>query len=122
MRGAQEKKESAWERLTSSRAREFMTRDEKTGKMRDTGVRFEDIAGMDFLVGGPGWGGWVGGWVAFVALVGWVVVGGVGGHEARARSDVWLLCEGQCFALTCSSARVPVRACVHAVCGGRQRV
>ncbi|GLC47538.1 hypothetical protein PLESTB_001403000 [Pleodorina starrii] len=46
----QEKKESAWERLTSSRAREFMTKDEKTGKMRDTGVRFEDIAGMDFLV------------------------------------------------------------------------
>ncbi|KAG2494742.1 hypothetical protein HYH03_006989 [Edaphochlamys debaryana] len=46
----QEKKESAWERMTSSRAREFMTKDEKTGKMRDTGVRFEDIAGMDFLV------------------------------------------------------------------------
>ncbi|PNW85891.1 hypothetical protein CHLRE_03g201100v5 [Chlamydomonas reinhardtii] len=46
----QEKKESQWERLTSSRAREFMTKDEKTGKMRDTGVRFEDIAGMEFLV------------------------------------------------------------------------
>ncbi|EFJ40530.1 hypothetical protein VOLCADRAFT_121711 [Volvox carteri f. nagariensis] len=46
----QEKKESQWERLTSSRAREFMTKDEKTGKMRDTGVRFEDIAGMDYLV------------------------------------------------------------------------
>ncbi|GFR40632.1 hypothetical protein Agub_g1214 [Astrephomene gubernaculifera] len=46
----QEKKESQWERLTSSRAREFMTKDAKTGKLRDTGVRFEDIAGMDFLV------------------------------------------------------------------------
>ncbi|GLI69609.1 hypothetical protein VaNZ11_014276 [Volvox africanus] len=46
----QEKKESQWERLTSSRAREFMTKDEKSGKMRDTGVRFEDIAGMDYLV------------------------------------------------------------------------
>ncbi|PNH06599.1 ATP-dependent zinc metalloprotease FtsH [Tetrabaena socialis] len=46
----QEKKESQWEKLTSSRAREFMTKDEKTGKMRDTGVRFEDIAGMGYLV------------------------------------------------------------------------
>lgn len=30
----QEKKESQWERLTSSRAREFMSKDEKTGKVR----------------------------------------------------------------------------------------
>lgn len=44
------KKESAWERMTSHTAREFMTVDAKTGKMRDTGVRFEDIAGMDQLV------------------------------------------------------------------------
>jgi hypothetical protein len=31
-------------------AREFMTRDAKTGQLRDTGVRFADIAGMPGLV------------------------------------------------------------------------
>lgn len=39
-----------WERLTKSTAREFMTKDAKTGKMRDTGVRFQDIAGLDHIV------------------------------------------------------------------------
>lgn len=36
--------------LTASTAREFMTKDAKTGKMRDTGVRFKDIAGLDHIV------------------------------------------------------------------------
>jgi len=44
------KEENMWERLTASTAREFMTKDAKTGKMRDTGVRFADIAGLDHIV------------------------------------------------------------------------
>jgi len=44
------KEESTWERLTRSTAREFMTKDAKTGKVRDTGVRFADIAGLDHIV------------------------------------------------------------------------
>lgn len=47
---AKDKKSDVWERLTKSKAREFMSIDKKTGKKRDTGVRFEDIAGLDFLV------------------------------------------------------------------------
>lgn len=65
-----------WDKLTASTAREFMTKvwgmgipyssvlildgrsdmplshtqDAKTGKMRDTGVRFADIAGLDHIV------------------------------------------------------------------------
>ena len=31
-------------------AREFMTKDAKTGQLRDTGVRFADIAGMEGIV------------------------------------------------------------------------
>lgn len=44
------KQESMWQRLTSHKAREFMTKDAKTGKLKDTGVRFSDIAGMDHIV------------------------------------------------------------------------
>lgn len=44
------KEQSMWDKLTASTAREFMTRDAKTGKMRDTGVRFKDIAGLDHIV------------------------------------------------------------------------
>ncbi|KAL6751221.1 FtsH-like AAA+ protein [Haematococcus lacustris] len=43
------KEEKTWEKLTTSTAREFMTKD-KTGKVRDTGVRFKDIAGLDHIV------------------------------------------------------------------------
>eukprot|EP00798_Chlamydomonas_sp_ICE-L_P003446 gene3445-13504_t len=44
------KEESTWQRLTASRAKEFMTKDKKTGKLKDTGVRFTDIAGLDHIV------------------------------------------------------------------------
>jgi len=44
------KEQSMWERLTASTAREFMSKDEKTGKMRDTGVRFKDIAGLNHIL------------------------------------------------------------------------
>lgn len=44
------KEQTMWDKLTASTAREFNTRDAKTGKMRDTGVRFKDIAGLDHIV------------------------------------------------------------------------
>lgn len=45
-----DKQASMWEKLSSHKAREFMVKDAKTGKMKDTGVRFADIAGMDHIV------------------------------------------------------------------------
>ncbi|KIZ04815.1 cell division protease FtsH [Monoraphidium neglectum] len=49
-RAKKNRKQNMWERLTKAPAREFMTRDAKTGQLRDTGVRFQDIAGMPGLV------------------------------------------------------------------------
>eukprot|EP00879_Flechtneria_rotunda_P018283 GHRR01019180.1.p1 GENE.GHRR01019180.1~~GHRR01019180.1.p1 ORF type:complete len:509 (+),score=127.64 GHRR01019180.1:313-1839(+) len=46
---AKDKKQNMWQRLTRAPAKEFMTRD-KSGKLKDTGVRFSDIAGMPGLV------------------------------------------------------------------------
>ncbi|WIA18809.1 hypothetical protein OEZ85_003491 [Tetradesmus obliquus] len=48
-RRAKDKKQNMWQRLTRAPAKEFMTRD-KSGKLKDTGVRFSDIAGTPGLV------------------------------------------------------------------------